>query len=72
MPTEVRTEPIDAFILFNEQESQVEKAVEMLEERRISTYFWRRDIAIGESWSAIETAQLEGAKTVVIFLGAAG
>lgn len=72
MPTEVRIQPVEAFILFNEQESQVEKAVEMLEERRVSTYFWRRDIAIGESWSDIETVQLEEAKTVVVFLGAAG
>lgn len=72
MPNEATTESVDAFILFNEQENQVEKIVEMLSERRVFTYFWRRDIAIGESWAGIETRQLELAKTVVIFLGNAG
>ena len=58
---------VDAFILFNEQESKVQRIVEMLEERRVSTYFWRRDIGIGQPWTTIEQRQLAEAKTVVIF-----
>jgi len=63
---------VDAFIVFNEQESKVETIVQELEHKAISTYFWRRDIAVGEPWTAIENAPLKEARTVVVFLGAAG
>ena len=64
--------PVDAFILFNEKEKFVEKIVDELGSYGISTFFWRRDIKIGERWQETEDAVIEDAKTVCVFLGEAG
>jgi polyhydroxyalkanoate synthesis regulator phasin len=66
------TTPVDAFILFNEQEDIVEKIVNGLSSRGISTHFWRRDIPIGSQWREIENTQLRMAAAVVVFLGDLG
>lgn len=63
---------VDAFILFNEKEDAVEKIVHELESRGVSTYFWRRDIPIGEPWSDVENELLKDARCVLVFLGDAG
>ena len=69
---EAPEEPVDAFILFNEGEDIVEGIVGDLSLRDISTYFWRRDIPVGERWREVENAQLRNARAVVIFLGSKG
>src|SRR5688500_16468308 len=66
------TTELDAFILFNESENKVEDIVYWLDQRDVSTYFWRRDIAAGEEWNAIERQNLDRAKTVLVFLGESG
>ena len=45
---------VDAFILFNDKEDTVLNIVKKLELKGVSTYFWRRDIPVGEPWSDIE------------------
>src|ERR1044072_835147 len=69
MPTE---EILDAFILFNEREGSVPEIVTALEARNVKTYFWRRDIPVGESWEQFEEGQLRKARTVILLLGEAG
>jgi KAP family P-loop domain. len=64
--------PVDAFILFNESEKQVPTIVDHLEAEGISTYFWRRDIEVGEDFIKSEGDFIRSAKTVVVFLGSAG
>jgi hypothetical protein len=71
-PPEDPVTPVDAFILFNEREDAVPAIVEELSSRGITTYFWRRDIGIGQLWEEIERAKLSAATTVVIFLGSQG
>lgn len=63
---------VDAFILFNERETAVADLVARLQSRGVSTYFWRRDIAPGEPWQEVETAKLQAARVVLVFLGEAG
>ncbi len=63
---------VDAFVLFNEQENAVETIVSALEDRHVSTYFWRRDIPVGTAWSDIENKKLKDARCVLVFLGDAG
>jgi hypothetical protein len=60
---------VNAFILFNERESAVSAIVQQLEQRGVSTYFWRRDIPLGEDWTEIEADRLKAADTIVVFLG---
>jgi len=62
----------DAFILFNEQEEAVESIVERLQGMGVSTYFWRRDIPVGEEFNKVEQEKLREARTVVVFLGDRG
>jgi hypothetical protein len=64
--------PVDAFILFNEQEKVVPSIVEELSALGVSTHFWRRDIKPGEPWEEIERTRLSTAGAVVIFLGDQG
>ena len=63
---------VDAFVLFNEKESEVKALVQEVEKQGISTYFWRRDIGIGQPWGKIEEEHIKGARSVLIFLGHAG
>ena len=63
---------VDAFILFKEQESIVEKIVHELEARGVSTHFWRRDVPFGDDVNALETERLKAARTVLVFLGDSG
>jgi hypothetical protein len=69
---EALASPVDAFILFNERENVVESIVGELSSRDISTYFWRRDIPIGERWREVEEERLGSARAVVVFLGSEG
>lgn len=62
----------DAFILFNEQEQEVEQVVEALEAQGIRTFFWRRDIPFGKPWQDVEAQHLSAARVVLLFLGQAG
>ncbi len=63
---------IDAFILFNERENAVEGIVGELTSRGVSTYFWRRDVPLGEAWEDLETQRLRNARAVLVFLGGHG
>jgi hypothetical protein len=63
---------VDAFILFNERESAIESLVGELTSRGISTYFWRRDVPLGDDWEDLEARRLREAHVVLVFLGAAG
>ena len=63
---------IDAFILYNEQETVVEGIVDELSSHNISTHFWRRDIPVGDDWKKIEDERLKSARAVVVFLGDSG
>lgn len=63
---------VDAFILFNEREELIPAIVEAVSTQGITTYLWRRDIAIGEQWEETEARRLAAAKAVVVFLGAQG
>ena len=38
---------VEAFILYNERESQVQPIVEQLQAKGINTFFFPRDIAVG-------------------------
>lgn len=62
----------DAFILYNEKQTDVEAIISKLESNGISTYFWRRDIPAGEPWEEYESRQLREARTVLVFLGDSG
>src|SRR5438105_2211513 len=62
----------DAFILHNEREEVVPRIVEDLAARGVTTYVWRRDIAVGEKWREIEAERLRAARSVVVFLGGSG
>ena len=64
--------PVDAFILYNSNESAIVTVVQELEKRGVKAFFSPRDIAPGEAWQEIEDRQLKDARTVVVFLGAAG
>jgi hypothetical protein len=67
---------LDAFILYNETELEVAPLVDSLEDRGVSTYFWRRDHNAGEDagepWIEAEKVHLAAARTVVVFLGEQG
>ncbi|MBE2287597.1 MAG: TIR domain-containing protein, partial [Prosthecobacter sp.] len=63
---------LDAFILYHEKEKNVEVITADLELRGITTYFWRRDIAVGEPWQDVESQKLRDSRVVLVFLGAAG
>ncbi len=63
---------LDAFILHNERENLIQEVVSELEKRHVSTYFWRRDIEVGQEWAPIESEKLITARAVVVFLGSAG
>ncbi len=65
-------EPRDAFILFNEAESEVEAIVESLQKLGVTVYFWRKDVAFGEQWKAREDAELQACRCVLLFLGEKG
>ena len=71
-PPNRRDVPVDAFILFNEQEKAVPPLVDELESRAISTHFWRRDVAPGQPWEEFEDDRLKAARAVVVFLGSLG
>lgn len=65
--------PIDAFILYNgEEQEKVKGIIGELEARGLSTYFWDRDIPIGESIDDFENQQLSEARVVLVILGEAG
>ena len=66
------SEKITAFILFNEKEQSVERINNFIAEQGISTYFWRRDIGIGQTWTDVEDRNLEEALVILVFLGDAG
>jgi hypothetical protein len=63
---------VDAFILYNERERDfVGKIVEELEASyKISTQFFDRDVPFGSSTT--EIAELQNAKTIVVFIGQSG
>jgi len=63
---------LDAFILFNEKEKEVEQVVKALEAQGVRTFFWRRDIPFGKPWQDVEAQYLSAARVVVLFLGKAG
>ena len=63
---------IDAFILYNPQETAIEKIVNELSSRNIRTYFNRRDNVVGEEWEKMEGERLRSAEAVVVFLGDSG
>lgn len=63
---------VDAFILHNEREEAVPRIVEGLAARGITTYFWRRDVDVGEKWKTLESERLRLARLVLVFLGATG
>jgi hypothetical protein len=63
---------VEAFILFNEHENGVKAVVEALDAAGVTTYFWRRDIEIGERWGEIEAQKLREAVAILIFLGEKG
>src|SRR4051812_20769837 len=66
-------ESADAFILFNERErDRIAPIVSELTSLRVSTYFWRRDIPVGEAWEQYERHRLRSAHTIVLFLGPSG
>ncbi len=62
----------DVFILFNERENEVVQVVEELEKRNISTYFFRRDIELGEEWVETENKYLHTSRFILLFLGEIG
>lgn len=64
--------PLDAFILFNDLENEVEQVVDALEAQGVRTFFWRRDIPFGKPWQDVETQYLRATRVVLLFLGAAG
>lgn len=63
---------VEAFILFNKNESSVEGIVESLESSGVSTYFWNRDLEPGDDWEKVEDQRLREAGAVVVFLGSFG
>jgi hypothetical protein len=63
---------VDAFILFNEKEDDVAILVELLEAQGVKTYFWRRDIPLGTSWTDVEDQRLRDARAVLVILGKHG
>lgn len=66
-------ESVDAFMLYNERErDRVAPIVSQLTSLKVSTYFWRRDIPVGEPWEPYEIGQLRNAHTIVLFLGPGG
>jgi hypothetical protein len=63
---------VDVFILFNDREKIVESIVRELEDRGVTTHFWRRDVNYGDEWEKFEHKRLAEAETVLVFLGSAG
>jgi len=63
---------VDAFTLYKEEESVVERIVAELEARGVSTHFWRRDVPFGDDVHKLETERLKTARTVLVFLGELG
>src|SRR6185295_3473201 len=60
---------VNAFMLFNDREQAVETIVRQLEERGLTTYYWRRDFREGQEWFQFETDQLKRADAVLVLLG---
>ncbi|MDT5270209.1 MAG: hypothetical protein QOH49_2395 [Acidobacteriota bacterium] len=63
---------VEAFILFNERESRVPAVAQALDAAGVSTYFWRRDIELGERWDEIEAQKLRESAAILVFLGEKG
>lgn len=63
---------VDAFMLYNEGETAIDKIVEGLTTLGISTHFWRRDIAVGDRLQGVEEKRLATARSVLVLLGERG
>ncbi len=62
----------DAFILFNQREPGVEPIVKEVERRGVKAYYSPRDIEPGDDWAKVDSGRMTDARTVLVFLGAAG
>lgn len=65
-------EPFDAFLIYNEQETDVDPLAEALRRRGLKIYFFRTDVSPGQSFQDIEDAALANARCVIIVLGPSG
>ncbi len=63
---------VDVFLLYNEREKVVDEIHQALEDHGISTFYWRKDIPIGETWDEVEGQHLADAHAVLVLLGDAG
>jgi hypothetical protein len=63
---------VDAFLLYNEKEENIEPIAAALEERGLSLHFFRRDIDVGDEFGEIEAKRLRSARSVVVLLGDSG
>src|SRR4051794_15790715 len=65
-----RSEPgVEAFVLYNDNETAIAGIVDALMQRNVSTYYFRRDVPVGAEMEAVEQERLASSATVVIALG---
>lgn len=62
----------EAFVLLNEREKPAHEVVSSLNSLGVATYYWNRDIRVGEQWRETEQQELESAQSVLVFLGTIG
>jgi hypothetical protein len=68
---EVVEQGVDALVLYNEREV-VEPIIAGLEQRGISTKFWRRDTQFGSPVEGLEQQQVVAARSILVLLGREG
>ncbi|RZK01998.1 MAG: hypothetical protein EOO43_23570, partial [Flavobacterium sp.] len=63
---------VDALFLYNEREENVSKIVQSLKSKGYKTFYWRDDVAVGDSIDSGEMEHLKVARKIVVCLGKAG
>jgi len=65
-------ENVDVLFLYNERETGVKEIVQALSDKGYKTFFWKRNVKVGDSIDAGELEHLEIARKVLVCLGSHG